>query len=115
MNFPYTKERLHDLHSEHLETERMNYVKDVADYISQQIINKAIATSKKTDGVIYVVSPEQRQSVFHFKHVLGQSRRLLLDSRESYIPQIISLLEQRFPDSVITIDPLRTYVIVNWG
>ncbi len=112
MNFPYTKERLHDLHSEHLEVESVNYVIEIADHISQQIINKAIATSKKMSGVMF---PEQRQLVFHFKHVLGQSRRLLLDSRESYIPQIISLLEQRFPDSVITIDPLRTYVVVNWG
>ncbi len=115
MNFPYTKERLHDLHSEHLETERVNYVIEIADHISQQIINKAIATSKKTNGVMYVVPPEQRQLVFHFKHILGLSRRLLANSRESYIPQIISLLEQRFPDSVITIDPLKTYVIVNWG
>ncbi len=115
MNFPYTKERLHDLHSEHLETERMNYVKDVADYISQQIINKAIATNKKTDGVIYVVPPEQRQLVFHFKHLLGQSRRLLQDSRESYIPQIIKEIQERFPDSEIIVDPLKTYVIVNWA
>ena len=115
MNFPYTKERLHDLHSEHLEAEIVNYVTEIADHISQQIINKAIATSKKTSGVIVSGIPPQRQLVFHFKHILGQSRRFLTGPRETYIPQIISLLKQRFPDSVITIDPLRTYVIVNWS
>ncbi len=115
MNFPYTKDRLHNLHDEHYKDEANLYVKEIVDYISQQIINKAIVTSKKTIGVIYLVSPEQRQLVFHFKNILRLSSRHLELPRESYIPQIISELGKRFPDSLINVDPLSTYVIVNWA
>lgn len=116
MDFPYSKERLHNLHEEHYVAEEKAYIKKIADYISQQIINKAIATSKKMcGGAIVEGTYEQRQIVFHFKHILKMSNRQLIVTRESLIPQIINELRIRFPDSVITIDPLATYIIVNFG
>ena len=116
MNFPYTKDRLHNLHDEHYKEEANLYVKEIVDYISQQIISKAIVTSKKlNDGALIVIPAKHRQLVFYFKDILRVSSRHLELPRQSYVPEIISELEKRFPDSLINVDPLSTYVIVNWA
>ncbi len=116
MNFPYKKERLHNLYEEHYAKEGELYVKEIADHISQQVINRAIGTSNRTqDGVMYSISPDQRQLVIHFRNVLGISRRDTRKTKESFIPKIIDTIKGRFPDSVITVDPLTTYVIINWA
>lgn len=113
MNFPITKERLHQLNKEHIQSEVTNYIKEVADYMSQSIINRAINTSKPCYSGADIT--KLRQLVFKFRDVLGQSRRFLEEPKESYIPQILAELRTRFPDSTITVDPLNTYVIVDWS
>jgi hypothetical protein len=115
MNFPYSRERLNDLHSEHSLYEETQYIKDIADIISQQIISKAIATSKKQVGVVYSCPLDAKQVVLYFKHILKQSNRFLSQPRENYIPYILETIRLRFPDSNIQIDPLKTYISINWS
>jgi len=113
MNPPFTKERLHQLNKEYIKSEVTNYIKDVTDYMSQQIINRAINTSKPCYSGADIT--KLRNLVFKFRDILEQSKRILLSPKESYIPQIIVELQIRFPDSTITVDPLNTYVIVDWN
>ena len=32
-----------------------------------------------------------------------------------YIPQIISKLQERFPGTTITLDPMKTYLYIDWS
>ncbi len=116
MNFPYTKSRLQDLHAEYYMKEEEAFIADVSDHISQLVISKAISTSKRIQtGVIITNLSEKRHITVYFKNVLRVSNRALEMPRESYIPRIISTIEERFPDCVISVDPLKTYIIINWG
>ena len=117
MQPPYSKARLNALHQEYYAQEVTNYVNDIADIIGSQVVSRAIATSKQPPpGVVFGNQQDVNKSVtIYFRHILNQSKRHLEQPKESYIPQIIEALTERFPDSVIQVDPLKTYVHIDWS
>lgn len=117
MQPPYSKARLSKLHQEYYAQEINSYVNDIADIIGSQVVSRAIAISKQPPpGVVYIGEQNiQKNVTIYFRHVLNQSKRHLEQPKESYIPQIIEALRERFPDSVIQIDPLKTYVHIDWS
>lgn len=118
MQPPYSKARLNNLHQEYYTQEITNYINDIADIIGSQVVNRAIATSKQPPHGVAIIGEHytlQKNVTIYFRHVLNQSKRHLEQPKESYIPQIIEALKERFPDSVIQVDPLKTYVHIDWS
>jgi hypothetical protein len=103
MEFPISRERLRNIREEYYADQQKKYIDECAEYVVQNIIQTAL--SNKLTVQIWM------------KHIIGHSRRQLLPTtqRESLLPLILQKLQERFPDTSFIIDPMKTYMLVEWS
>lgn len=94
MEFPITRIRLQNICNE-------KFISDIIEVLTERIIQTAYNNTTKLQ--ILLRELHRRQTVL--RHV----------SIEDNIPKIISKLQERFPDTTITLDTQKTYIYVDWS
>lgn len=71
----------------------------------------------ETSGVMPATNPVVQQYVHYFhKYMPIHKHAVNLNNSIKYcIPQIVDALRKKFPDCKIQLDPLNTYVIIDWS
>jgi hypothetical protein len=117
MDFPITKQRLQNFHQEWLVLERTNYINKVVEEITKQVLAKAKNYSMSSPML------QPGGGVETYRRLVYQPIPAMQNLHEHpanthsllCIPGILEKLKERFPDCRIDIDPLRTYIIVDWS
>jgi uncharacterized protein YqgV (UPF0045/DUF77 family) len=108
MEFPITRERLQNFSVEYKELTITKLISLVVEDLTSRIINRA--GMNNTHGpqicVLKVMIDDLSR---HIRHVRGIYN--LLD----YMPRVISKLQERFPDIQIMLDPMKTYLYIDWS
>jgi hypothetical protein len=108
MEFPITRERLQNFSVEYKELTITKLISLVVEDLTNRIINTA--GMNNTHGPqICVLKVMIRELSQHISHVRGIYN--LLD----YMPRVISKLQERFPDIQIMLDPMKTYLYIDWS
>jgi hypothetical protein len=109
MEFPITKERLHNISAEYLASKKKEIVDNFANTITENILSKAY----KLQPILGVFEPakDKRQHIVMLKN----TRISPTHSNEYYIEDILAEMKRRFPDMVIVQDPLNTYILFDWN
>jgi len=109
MEFPITKIRLQNNIADELN--RLNiekYISEIIEYLTNNIIKEASRQIQHANVLknlhipinsINVEQPENRR------------RPMILE----YIPEILNKLQERFPDTIICLDPMNTYFFIDWS
>ena len=132
MQFPMTRERLQNLSKEFEEAQTQKFINILVENIKHSILVKAYNDSPNktpTDGAISVKSlkkdtpkmlkldlPLQPSgSVYH----LHNQEKLIYtppyNKWNSYLPVILDRLQESFPDVTFQVDPLKTYLLIDWS
>jgi len=94
MEFPITRVRLQNICNE-------KFISDIIELLTDRIIQTAYNNTTKLQ--VLLRDFHRRQTVL--RHV----------SIEENMPKIISKLHERFPDTTITLDTMKTYIYVDWS
>jgi hypothetical protein len=113
MEFPITKERLHNISAEYLASKKKEIIGNIVKSFTETIIE--IAYSRVSMLGASIPSKDQRQYVVP-ERVLNKmlSCGVHLD-RNDCIIEIVAEMKKRFPDMVIVQDPLNTYILFDWN
>jgi len=106
MEFPISRSRLQNFHSEYNRMQTEKYIEAVVESLTQRIMEKAGKTS------IMSTNTSSLQIMLRELNFRGYEScgRIL-----SHIAEIISKFQSRFPDTTISLDPMKTYMYIDWS
>jgi hypothetical protein len=106
MEFPITKNRLQNITDELNRLSIEKYISEIIEYLTNQIIKEAsrqtMLNNKNLHIPINSINVEQPENC---------RRPMILE----YIPKILNKLQERFPDTIICLDPMKTYFFIDWS
>jgi len=112
MEFPISRERL------------QNYKANEADSVGiKQGISKEMKQICKDVEIIVLTTNERKyvyRNVAYIKrmHIESKMRiggNMALDKAFNCLNELLEAIKNTFPDCIITIDPLETYIIIDWS
>ena len=108
MEFPITRERLQNY--------RLHEA--LAVETRQRVAKEMEEICKNVEGT--VLGTNDRRYVYrmpgHVKHPnLRESNRIRMPQPTSILKELIQAIGKAFPDSTITLDPLETYILIDWS
>ena len=109
MEFPITRERLQNFSVEYKELTITKLISLVVEDLTNRIINTAGMNNTHGPQIcgLKIMIRELSQ---HIRHGRGIIYDILV-----YMPQVISKLQERFPDIQIMLDPMKTYLYIDWS
>jgi hypothetical protein len=117
MEPPFTRERLSNIKDEFEKQTREEEMKATVDILKLAILRLALGNHNCGRGVRYL---EKNKAVITFEQI--QYQRVpnpytgqQFVNRPVDFPEILRRLQAMFPDSTFQIDPLNTYVIIDWS
>jgi hypothetical protein len=105
MEFPITRERLLNFSGEYKEFQNAKVISKIVEVLTHKIFEVA-GRQNNSIRMIQVMLCEFQDS---------RNYRILLGVLADYIPQIITNLQERFPDIDIAVDPMKTYLYIDWS
>lgn len=106
MEFPITKERLQNYRThEAVAVETKQRVAKELQTICKEVETKVITTTERK--YIYRIPSHVIRPSFRQTPMLPQPKNIL--------EELLTSIKNTFPDSTITIDPLQTYIIIDWS
>lgn len=99
MEYPIFRSQLQTLHGS---TESLLYVSKAVDYVSTKILDYARYSNT---GIVQI----------WMSNVLESSQIRTPLPKHTYIPEILRLLQTRFPDTAIEVDVNNVYILVDWS
>jgi hypothetical protein len=108
MEFPITRERLQHFQAEYKEIQNEKFISNVVDGLTHKIFEIAGQQNGMNPTTMLQVMIRE----------LGDQRkygRMFFGLLTDYIPQIMNKLQERFPDTTITMDPMKTYLYIDWS
>ena len=109
MEFPITRERLQKYRKdEFLRVETEQRVKEVAQIICKGVEN-AVLNTNDTKYVFNIRIPVI-QGILRHSGSLHTHRQ-----QENILTSIMEKLNELFPDCTIQVDPLQTYILIDWS
>ena len=108
MEFPITRIRLQNIHSERQQLIKTKYIDDVVEAITEMIIAKA-------DGGGGVPNTFQIMLNTLSNLIPRRNLNLLKCGVQACIPEILRKVQERFPDTTIVLDPMNTYIYIDWS
>lgn len=111
MEFPITKDRLHNFKVEYDAHLKKQVIDRLTDDWSNKIFYQA---SKDTTSMLDSFVPAKaRQLVINLKNTRLDPTQPYPNSY--YLEDLVSRMKERFPDMAISVDPLQTYVLFDWN
>lgn len=102
MEFPITRERLQNFQAEYKEFQNEKFISNVVESLTYKIFEMAGRQNRMLQVMIRELNNQRNY---------GMLFGLLTD----YIPQIMNKLQERFPGTTITMDPMKTYLYIDWS
>jgi hypothetical protein len=113
MEFPITKERLKNFRQNELHAIlKKKYVDACVKDICDEVYN-VIANTDNKKCIVQMSLLSGRYS--KFAHYHGQHGNLVQLNRNNWLPDILTALQERFIDSKVVVDPLNTYILIDWS
>lgn len=108
MEYPITKERLQNFKENELpEISKKKFVNASVEYVCDQISTILVNTDETKCVVqIQVMYKNAMRSITNYRIHVGLNE---------FIPDIVAKLQERFIDSVITVDPENTNMYIDWS
>jgi hypothetical protein len=106
MEFPITRERLQNFQAEYKHFQNEKIISKIVESLTHKIFEMA--------GRQNVMNPTRMLQVM-IREFGDQKYGMLFGMLTDYIPQIISKLQERFPGTTITLDPMKTYLYIDWS
>ena len=111
MEFPITKNRLQNITDELNRLSIEKYISEIIEYLTNKIIKEASRQTMLKNlhipiNSIQVVPPEL---IINYNQ--NRRRPIILE----HIPEILNKLQYRFPDTNICLDPMKTYIFIDWS
>jgi hypothetical protein len=103
MDFPITRERLQNFQGEYNEFYRLRILSKIVEDLSSRITG----TAGRHTSQNLKVGMGELGIPGGYDNILGRI--------SDYIPQIITKLQERFPDTTITLDPMKSYLYIDWS
>jgi hypothetical protein len=114
MEFPITKNRLQNISDELYLIHIKKYISETVEYLTNEIF-KAVVRSPfhknlqiPINSISVNYNPEIMMIIMRNKHT---NRIQIMD----HITEILNTLQERFPDTVICLDPMKTYFFIDWS
>ena len=101
MEFPITRVRLQNMREEYMRINNEKVISEIIKVLTDRIIQNAYNNKKNLQ--ILIKEFYKRQTVLNSSSI------------EDHIPKIICKLQESFPDITITLDPMKTYIYVDWS
>jgi len=108
MEFPITRERLQNFQAEYEEFKTRKFISRIIEDLTSKIIG--IAGQEKYRNPIRMLKVTA-SDLYNNAEYSGPIFGIVLDN----ISQIISKLQERFPGTIITMDPMKTYLYIDWS
>jgi hypothetical protein len=136
MNFPISRERLQNIAKEFEEAQIQKYINSIVDYIKELIIIKAYTDSPKQNPQLgspncgnHVNGKQNMYNMLKLDLPLPYQQRNRISGslfeNDAYLPPyndwkkylstIIERLQAIFPGVTFQVDPLKTYLLVDWS
>lgn len=122
MNGPFTCEQLRNIRQVAIDHEFNTYTDSIVDNIKNDILDKAIGDVSDPHQLIYKSQdslPPTQYSVLirDLQPVKGKRFKLwhLFTDKKSIVQAVLTKLKVVFPDMKIMIDPLHTYILLDWS
>jgi hypothetical protein len=113
MEYPISKARLQNFYQEWVELERTKHVNKIVDDITQRVLAHATEYSRPNKHMRVSGGMESYRRYVHQSNFRMQNHHE--HPVDTYMPMILVKLRERFPDCRIDMDPLQTYIIVDWS
>jgi hypothetical protein len=112
MEFPITKDRLKNFRQNELPAiMKKKYVDACVKDICDEVFNKTNTDEKKC--IVQLSQLYRRYSKFtQYPNQYGQIVEM---NRNDWLPTILTTLQERFIDSKVVVDPLNTYILIDWS
>ena len=107
MEFPITRERLQNFQEEYKEFQNEKFISKVVESVTYKIFEMA--------GLQNGINPTRMLQVMIRQLNDQKNYGMLFGLFTDYIPQIINKLQERFPGTTITLDPMKTYLYIDWS
>ena len=107
MEFPITRERLQNFQAEYKQFQNEKIISKIVESLTHKIFEMA--------GRQNVMNPTRMLQVMIREFGDQKNYGMLFGSLTDYIPHIISKLQERFPGTTITMDPMKTYLYIDWS
>lgn len=118
MEFPITRIRLQNIHSESEQVKKIKYIDDVVEGITEKIIEKA----DRAPGGYTLVSYDSKPNTLQIMLNSLPTHNIRLSHNDmpscgvrAFIPEILRKVQERFPDTTISLDPMNTYIYIDWS
>jgi hypothetical protein len=118
MEFPITRVRLQNIHSERQQLIKTKYIDDVVEAITEMII----ANADRGGGVsTFIGHNDAKPNTFQImlntlsSRIPHRNLNLLKCGVQACIPGILRKVQERFPDTTIVLDPMNTYIYIDWS
>jgi hypothetical protein len=109
MNFPITRERLQNyIHNEAVLMERKQRLEKIIQTICKEVEEKVLRT--KDTKYIYRITHDIQGSL---RASNGYGNRM--PQPTSILEDVLDKLKELFLDCIIQVDPLKTYIIIDWS
>jgi len=118
MEFPISRARLQNIHSERQQLIKTKYIDEVVEAITEMII----ANADRGGGVSTFIGhtdakPNTFQIMLNNHNLFTRRNHNLMPSCgvQACIPEILQKVQKRFPDISIVLDPMNTYIYIDWS
>jgi hypothetical protein len=112
MEFPITKNRLQNIIDELYVIHIEKYISETVEYLTYEIFKQASRPFQKNLQIyINTISINYKPPEFIIRHQRANGRIQITD----HIIEILNKLKERFPDTVICLDPMKTYFFIDWS
>lgn len=115
MEFPITKNRLQNITDELNRLNIEKYISEIIEYLTNQIIKEASRQIQRANVLKNLHIPINSINVeppeLSMNYNQNRRRPMFLE----HIPEILNKLQERFPDTIICLDPMKTYFFIDWS
>lgn len=108
MEFPITRERLQNFQEEYKKFQNEKFISKVIESITYKIIEMAGRQNIRNPTRMLQVTA---RDLYNNAEYSGPIFGIVLDN----MLKIINNLQERFPGTTITMDPMKTYLYIDWS
>lgn len=120
MEFPITRIRLQNIHSERQQLITTKCIDDVVEAITEMIIANA-DRGRGISTTTFIGHNDAKPNTFQImlntlpNLIPRRNLNLLKCGVQACIPEILRKVQERFPDTTIVLDPMNTYIYIDWS
>jgi hypothetical protein len=115
MEFPITKDRLHNFKTEYEAYLKRQVIEKTAEEWSSRIMYQASNASSEVISTSAQSEERKKKMRQHIIHIKGIRLNQATYPFDYYFEDLFAEMKRRFPDMAIICDPLKTYILFDWN